>query len=95
MAEKKRKAVQVRVEGRVQGVGFRAWTFAEATRLGLDGWVRNETDGTVTAAFEGTEEKISAMLARLRLGPPGSAVTEIGVEDAVSESAEPGFRIRR
>jgi acylphosphatase len=48
------KAVLVRIEGSVQGVGFRAWTQSEASRLGLRGWVRNEPDGSVAAHLEGS-----------------------------------------
>ena len=46
-------AVRVRITGRVQGVYFRGWTRDEAARLGLDGWVRNEADGSVTALIAG------------------------------------------
>jgi len=42
-----RKAVLVRITGRVQGVGFRVWTRQQAQRLGLTGWVCNEDDGSV------------------------------------------------
>ena len=49
-----RRAVRVRIAGRVQGVNFRAWTRDEAERLGLDGWVRNEADGSVTALLAGS-----------------------------------------
>ena len=48
-----RKAVKVRILGRVQGVWFRAWTAEEATRRGLAGWVRNRRDGSVEAFFAG------------------------------------------
>lgn len=34
------EAAMVRIRGKVQGVGFRAWTYDEAARLGLTGWVR-------------------------------------------------------
>lgn len=90
-----RKAVQVRIEGRVQGVGFRAWTRSEASRLRLDGWVRNEADGSVTARIEGREEAVTAMLERLRIGPPGGSVTNVTVDAAVPEDSGSGFRIIR
>jgi|APThiThiocy_cv2_1041547.scaffolds.fasta_scaffold00585_36 acylphosphatase len=65
-----RTAVFVRIEGRVQGVGFRAWTLREARALGLAGWVRNEADGSVKARIEGRRESVDRMLERLRTGPP-------------------------
>ena len=83
----------VRVSGRVQGVGFRAWTKMRAFRLGLDGWVRNEPDGSVAALICGDAEKIERMLADLRDGPLGSDVSEVVAEDVSSEPAE-GFEIR-
>lgn len=46
-------AIDARVQGMVQGVGFRYWTMGKAQELGLTGWVRNEADGDVTAHFGG------------------------------------------
>jgi acylphosphatase len=47
------RAAHVRIVGRVQGVGYRAWTVDEARRRGLSGWVRNRSDGDVEAVFSG------------------------------------------
>lgn len=85
------RAVLARVTGRVQGVGYRAWTQAAARRLGLSGWVRNRRDGSVEALLAGPEAAVAAMLAAMRQGPPAARV-----EDVVSAHdrppAEPGFR---
>jgi acylphosphatase len=85
--------VRVRIEGHVQGVGFRAWTRSQALDLGLDGWVRNDLDGAVTALISGEAEKVSLMLDRLRQGPPGAVVGKLTAEDA-AQDIPAGFRIR-
>jgi acylphosphatase len=72
------RTVQVRIEGRVQGVGYRAFVEMEAHHLGLAGWVRNRRDGSVEAVFQGPEEAVEEMLQRCRLGPPAAIVD--GVE---------------
>ncbi|MDA1360059.1 acylphosphatase [Glycomyces luteolus] len=84
---------RVIVEGRVQGVFFRAECRREAQSLGLAGWVRNRADGTVEAVFEGTAEQVEAIIAWAGHGPP-TAVVE-GVE-VVAEEPEGlvGFTIR-
>jgi acylphosphatase len=87
------KAVVVRIEGRVQGVGFRAWTRGEAARLGLRGWVRNEPDGSVAAHIEGPGDGVDRMLERLRIGPPGASVTNIQADPAEALGREERFRI--
>jgi acylphosphatase len=81
------KAVLVSITGRVQGVSFRAWAQAEARRLGVTGWVRNERDGSVSALLVGREETVDAMLQRLRAGPPAARVADVLVED--TEPGEP------
>ncbi len=83
MTQTNRKAIRVRIHGRVQGVFFRAWTRAEATRLGLVGWVRNRRDGTVEALFSGPPEAVDCMLARCHEGPPQAQVTHVEVAPAV------------
>jgi acylphosphatase len=52
----------LRMEGRVQGVGYRDWMVQEATRLGLHGWVRNRPDGSVEALVSGDEDAVEALL---------------------------------
>jgi acylphosphatase len=69
------RTVHVRIEGLVQGVGYRAFVERNALSLGLDGWVRNRRDGSVEAVFQGPDAAIDAMLRLCRQGPPSSTVT--------------------
>jgi len=75
------KTVTVRIEGRVQGVYYRAWTEQTARRLNLDGWVRNRRDGSVEAVFSGPEAQVDEMLRRCAEGPPDAKVTSVTVTD--------------
>jgi acylphosphatase len=79
------------VRGRVQGVGYRAWTERAALTRGLTGWVRNCRDGSVEAVFIGDEDAIAAMVEACRAGPTGAIV------DAVDQRhANPGeVKLRR
>ena len=61
----------VTIRGRVQGVGFRAWTELTALERGLEGWVRNRRDGSVEALFVGSADAVAAMVAACRHGPRG------------------------
>lgn len=72
-----RTAVHCIIHGRVQGVGFRAWTRRTAAAKNLDGWVRNLPDGTVEALFAGEEEAVSQMVEVCRKGPVFSRVIRI------------------
>lgn len=65
------------VSGRVQGVGFRYFTVAEARRLGLRGWVRNAPDGSVEIVAEGPPERLRELVAWCRHGPPSAHVSEV------------------
>ena len=89
------EALQVRITGGVQGVGFRVWTRDEALRLGLTGWVRNEDDGSVSALIAGPGGAISTMIERLRRGPPGSSVSNVETEPAKLATMPTDFRITR
>ena len=85
------KQVRVVISGRVQGVWFRGWTVEEATRRGLDGWVRNRRDGTVEAVFAGPAEAVEAMVAACWDGPPVARVVDVA-EVPHEDPVEPGFR---
>ena len=77
MAEKVR--LHVVIEGRVQGVFFRAATRDEARARGLFGWVRNLADGRVEALFEGDKPVVDNMLAWCRKGPPYAYVDHMEI----------------
>jgi len=66
-----------RVGGRVQGVGFRAWTRAQALSLGLHGSARNLDDGDVEVVVAGEAAMIDALADRLRQGPPAARVDRL------------------
>jgi len=87
-----RRTVTVRIEGRVQGVFYRAWTEETARRLGLDGWVRNLRDGSVQAVFSGPRAQVEEMLRLCRRGPRDAKVTAVTITD---EGGAPlaGFRV--
>ncbi len=70
-------ALHVTVEGRVQGVGFRAYVEREAKARGLRGWVRNRSDGSVEAVFSGEEEDVESMLVACHRGPRRSLVRAV------------------
>ena len=70
---------QVTVYGTVQGVAFRASTRHEASRFGINGWVRNLPDGTVEALFEGEKKAVEQILTWCRQGPPGAHVSNVQI----------------
>jgi acylphosphatase len=91
------RTLHVIIHGRVQGVGFRAWTHHQAMLHGLKGWVRNRRDGTVEAVFAGPDAEIEAMLKACRQGPLGAVVERIepveGSADATVDLSAP-FDVR-
>jgi acylphosphatase len=77
-----RRIARLVVEGRVQGVGFRAFVAREAGRLGLEGWARNRRDGSVEILAAGPAPAVEALIAAARRGPPVSRVDRLTAEDA-------------
>jgi acylphosphatase len=76
---------RLRIEGRVQGVGYRAWCVGQARGLNLRGWVRNRADGTVEVFVQGDTADVEALIARCRKGPVFAKVTDVIVSDAVTD----------
>lgn len=72
-------AIAFRVSGRVQGVGYRAWTCRMAARLGLAGWVRNVEDGTVEGVAEGDQRALSLLAEALNQGSMHAVVHHVHV----------------
>jgi acylphosphatase len=73
------------IRGRVQGVGYRAFTEYTALDRGLRGWVRNRRDGAVEAVFAGPAAAVSAMVDACRMGPPGARVDGIEERDGTPD----------
>lgn len=73
----KTKAVAIRVIGRVQGVGFRAFTRRQARVCGVTGWVRNRPDGAVEAHLEGERHNVDETLKKLQIGPALARVDQL------------------
>lgn len=83
----------MRLTGRVQGVFFRAWTHDQARELGVSGWVRNASDGSVEAHIEGDEAAVSQLIDRIRQGPPSAEVEDVQVEEVPAEGLD-RFEVR-
>jgi acylphosphatase len=84
---------RVTIEGRVQGVFFRASTRDEARKLGVKGWVRNLANGDVEALFEGDKTRVSQMLAWCYKGPPYAVVHKVNVSYEPFLGDQDGFQV--
>jgi acylphosphatase len=86
---------RLRVHGRVQGVGFRAFVAREAALHDVSGWVRNRVDGTVEALAVGDDDAVDGLLRRIREGPRFGRVDRVDVTvEAVDGDRPIGFHIR-
>ena len=91
--ERNHERAGFRVEGRVQGVGFRWWTRAKAVQLGLEGSVRNLRDGAVEVHATGRRDLLERLNDLLRRGPPGARVEAVHIIPAEPRLATGPFRI--
>jgi acylphosphatase len=87
------RAIQARITGHVQGVGFRQSCRQVARSLGLDGWVRNRSDGSVEVFAQGSVESIDALVAWLWSGPSAARVTGVESDSVASDSTLRDFFI--
>jgi acylphosphatase len=75
-----RVRAHVFISGNVQGVNFRTHTRDQAKRVGVEGWVRNLSDGRVEAVFEGSRAAVQRMISWCYSGPPAAQVEHVEVE---------------
>jgi acylphosphatase len=85
------RSARLRITGRVQGVGYRAWALQMANRFGLRGWVRNRSDGSVEALVIGEDDAVARLVEACRGGPFGARVSDVAVSDADNDGSV-GFR---
>ena len=90
----KKARVHLIIHGYVQGIFYRASTRETALSLGLSGWVRNMTDGSVEALFEGPVENLHNAIEWCRQGPPGAKVSKIDEKWSDSKAEFDSFEIK-
>ena len=83
-----------RAEGRVQGVGLRFFVQSNAKSMGITGWVKNMSDGSVTMELQGEAETVERLMAKIRKGNDWIRVTNYEVEDLPVVEGENTFAIR-
>ena len=79
------KHLNIKISGRVQGVGFRWSSYEKFVELGLQGRAENTNDGGVLLDVEGTDDKLAELVEWCKRGPSGSRVENV----QVSEISEP------
>jgi acylphosphatase len=87
-------AAFIRVQGLVQAVGFRYFVYHVATRLGLNGYVRNAYDGSVEIEAEGDRSLIEELIKEVKIGPRAAHVTGVSVEWKNPQNRFHSFDIR-
>jgi acylphosphatase len=88
-----RSAISLRINGRVQGVGYRWWAVGEAGRLRLAGWARNRSDGSVEVLAIGETAALASLERACWRGPPAARVTAV-VRSPAEDDGSPDFRQR-
>ena len=82
--------LRLTIEGSVQAVGYRNFTIGEARLLGLDGWVRNRSNGNVEVLIHGENGAVEKFIEACARGPAGSQIKGISMEKA-EPPEEKGF----
>lgn len=89
------RRLSARITGRVQGVGFRAFTQRTARQEGIHGWVRNESDGSVRLEAEGPEDALNALREAIEQGPRAARVEDVSAEWKSASGEFDRFSVRR
>ena len=83
-----KEAIHIIVHGRVQGVWFRAGTKEKADELGLLGWVKNRTEGTVEIHAEGEKLLLEKFIKWCRMGTPAADVISIDIDEVMVQECK-------
>ncbi len=94
MSESHQARLHAVVEGRVQGVGFRAFVLERALKLGLTGWVRNRWDGTVEVVAEGQKPDLEKLITHLNRGPHAYTTSNVHSEWKPATGEFTRFQVR-
>ena len=87
------RRIAIKIQGRVQNVGFRYYTVRAARQFGVNGFVRNEPDGSVYAEAEGEDANLAGFTAWCQEGPQWALVDHVHTQD-LPVTGSRGFDIR-
>jgi len=87
------KRVHLTISGRVQGVGFRYFTYMNGINRHLHGWVRNRINGNVEVLAEGPQDQLTALIREIRKGPEMAQVLDVDLEWSEAQADLPPFTI--
>ncbi|KAF2152654.1 Acylphosphatase [Myriangium duriaei CBS 260.36] len=85
------KRISYTVEGVVQGVNFRSYTVKQASQIGLTGFVKNDSGGTVSGEAQGDDSAIKQFVQSLNKGPSAADVAKVDHKDIPTKDGESGF----
>lgn len=91
---KKMKTVEMNVFGIVQGVGFRWATIQAANRLGVSGWVQNQSDGSVKIVAQGPMETLNRFIKRIKASPTPYAKIHSVTINYITKTPLVGFNVK-
>jgi acylphosphatase len=86
---------EIKIDGYVQGVGYRFFCHRAATALEITGWVRNNSDGSVSVKAEGDRGLIEEFIAKLKVGPRSASIRDIKVRWTPYTGEFKGFEVVR
>ena len=88
------ETINIKVTGRVQGVYFRAHTQKAAKKIGLTGWVRNKSDGSVEILAQGKKAALDKLIQWCHQGSPSSKVVDVIVNNFDTDEIFEDFVVR-
>lgn len=95
MTDQNQQRIEASIEGRVQGVGFRHFTVRTAEKLGgVTGWVKNESDGSVTLVAEGPSDQLEELVSAVHEGPRRARVEDVDAEKSEARGEFQSFEVR-
>lgn len=95
MKKQEQERIEASITGRVQGVGFRHFTVRTAEKLGdVTGWVRNESDGSVTLVAEGPSDQLDELVSSVHQGPRSARVNDVDVDRKEFQDEFDSFGVR-
>lgn len=87
-------SVDLKIYGQVQGVFFRQSAKIEADKLGLTGWIRNDSDGTVETLAVGPKDNLDQFIKWCKKGPEGASVDRVDVNRLGSSEEFHNFSVK-